>query len=212
MPFSAGISAAAGSLKDPAQAVLLGYRINLVPNPSFEVNTTGWAALTSGTVATTTDESWTGTQSAEVTITAPSGIQYGGTAIDRIPYQVAGSHTASAYVKLAAGSTTANLSLRYFEYETNLSTSTVGSGILDIEQVSDASGWVRLSGTYTRTAIANVVILRVYNDSTTSGDVFYVDGVMLESSSSLNDYFDGSLAGSFWVGTEHDSFSATTPY
>lgn len=211
MPLSAGIAAGAGSLKDPAQAVLLGYRVNLIPNPSFEVNTTGWYALTGASVATTTSEFNNGAQAAEVTLSSASGIQYGGAAADKIPYQGEGSHTASAYVKLATGATTANLSLRYYEYESQEATSTVSSGVLDLLQVSDTDGWVRLSGTYTKTGIANNVIIRIYNDSSTPGDVFYVDGVMLENSASLGDYFDGSIGG-FWTGTAHQSFSGATPY
>lgn len=211
MPLSLGISGGAGFLKNPGEPKALGYRVNYIPNPTFEVDTTGWYAITNGSLAATTDDAFTGTQCLEVTMTGPTGAQYGAAAGGKIPLPGQSTYYASAYVKLKAGSTTANLSLRYFEYENVDSTSTVGNAILDLQQVSDTDGWVRLDGFWNSGPLANYVIIRVYNDSTTSGDVYYVDSVMLEESASLGTYFDGSQEG-FWSGTAHDSFSGGTPY
>jgi hypothetical protein len=53
--------------------------------------------------------------------------------------------------------------------------------------------------------------IRVATSSTVSGEIFYVDSVMLEKSDTLRSYFDGGSNG-FWSGTANASFSGATPY
>jgi hypothetical protein len=63
----------------------------------------------------------------------------------------------------------------------------------------------------TKQGSANFMIIRVVTGSAVAGEIFYVDSVMLEKSTTLNSYFDGS-SGGFWAGTAHASFSGATPY
>jgi hypothetical protein len=70
--------------------------------------------------------------------------------------------------------------------------------------------WVRISGTINKAASANYLNFRIATSSTTSGDIFYVDDVMVEKGNTAGTYFDGDTG--FWAGTAHDSFSGSTPY
>jgi len=54
MPLSLGIASGAGFLKNPAEPRVLGYRVNYISNPSFEVDTTGWSAVAGATLARST--------------------------------------------------------------------------------------------------------------------------------------------------------------
>jgi hypothetical protein len=77
MPLSLGIASGAGFLKNPAEPAALGYRVNYITNPSFEVDTTNWTATASGTLARTTGEFNTGSASLAVTNGSGSGAQFG---------------------------------------------------------------------------------------------------------------------------------------
>lgn len=212
MPLSLGIAHGAGFLKNPAEPAALGYRVNYIPNPSFEVDLTGWDELTGATVTRVTSQSVNGSAAAQVVTTAASGFQWGNAALGgKIAYDKQGSYYASAYVKADAGAGSSVYSVRYYEYESDLSTSTVGSGVLGATTIVAADGWVRIGGTWTRTTAANNVIIRVFSTNIASGHTFYVDSVMMEHSSTLGTYFDGDTNG-FWSGTAHNSNSGATPY
>jgi hypothetical protein len=211
MPLSLGIASGAGFLKNPAEPAALGYRVNYITNPSFEVDTTGWSGVSSGTITRTTDEFNTGSASLSVTNASSSGAQFGnsGTMIPLVAG--GGTYYISAYVKLASGNSAANYYLRQLQYEEQSSTSTVGSGNVGTQNLSYTGEWVRLSGSFTKNAGANFAIIRVVTNSSTSGEIFYVDSVMLEKSNTLGTYFDGSSNG-FWAGSANASFSGATPY
>jgi hypothetical protein len=107
------------------------------------------------------------------------------------------------------GATTANYFIRQLQYE-NIGGSTVAAGNIGIQSLSVTGSWVRLTGTISKAATANYLTIRVVTASTTSGDIFYVDDVMVEKGDTAGTYFDGSTG--FWAGTAHDSFSGSTPY
>lgn len=211
MPLSLGVASGASNLKNPAEPFLLKYRTNMITNPSFEVDTTGWTSVAGATLTRSTSEFYTGSASLRVANSSQSAAQFdnGG---QMIPLnQGEGTYFISAYVKLDAGATTANYFLRFLQYVSQ-GGSTVGTGNVGTLSLSPAGGWTRLSGSFTKVGIANFAAIRVVTSSTTPTDIFYVDAVMLEKSSTLKPYFDGSSANSFWSGTPHASISATTPY
>ena len=207
MPLSLGIASGAGFLKNPAEPAALGYRVNYVPNPSFEVDTTGWSSIASATLARTTSEFNTGTASLSVTNASGSAATY--TMIPLIGGE--GTYYISAYVKLASGNSPANYFIRQLQYEDTLSGSTVSAGNIGIQNLSYTGNWVRLSGSVVKQGSANFMSIRIVTGSTVPGEIFYVDSVMLEKSNTLRSYFDGSNGG-FWTGTAHASFSGATPY
>ena len=205
MPLSLGVASGAGSLKDPAEPFLLGYRTNWVSNPSFETNTTRWSAVAGATLSRDTVNYRSGIASLKVVNASASAAQY-----SDLPL-VAGSgfYTISAYVKLETGATTANYFIRQLQYE-NIGGPTVSAGNLGIQSLSVTGNWVRLTGTINKAATANFLNFRIVTASTTSGDIFYVDDVVVEKGNAAGTYFDGDTG--FWAGTAHASFSGFTPY
>jgi hypothetical protein len=205
MPLSLGVASGAGYLKNPAEPFLLGYRTNWVENPSFEVDTTGWSGIAGATLSRDTVNYRSGVASLKVVNSSGSAAQY-----SNLPL-VAGSgfYTISAYVKLETGATTANYQIRQLQYE-NIGGPTVATGNVGTQNLSVTGNWVRLSGTINKAASANYLNFRVVTTSTTSGDIFYVDDVMVEKGNTAGTYFDGDTG--FWTGTAHGSFSGYTPY
>ena len=212
MPLSLGIASGAGFLKNPAEPAALGYRVNYITNPSFEVDTTGWSAVAGATLARTTGEFNTGSASLSVTNSSGSAAQFGAIDGAMIPLIAGeGTYYVSAYVKLANGNSAANYFIRQLQYEETSSVSTVSAGNVGIQNLSYTGNWVRLSGSVTKQGSANFMIIRVVTGSTVSGEIFYVDSVMLEKSDTLKSYFDGG-SGGFWSGAAIASFSGATPY
>lgn len=205
MPLSIGIASAAGSLKNPAEPLALGYRVNWIQNPSFEVDTTGWASIAGATLSRDTVEYRTGVASLKIINASASAAQY-----SNIPLVAgAGSYTISVYVKLGAGASTANYFIRQLQYE-NIGGPTVSASNLGIQSLSVTGNWVRLTGTITKAATANYLNIRIVTGSTINGDIFYVDDVLVEKSGIAGVYFDGDSG--FWSGTPHGSISGGTPY
>jgi len=207
MPSTSGIVSAAGFLKNPSEPSSLGYRVNYIPNPSFEVDTTGWSTIAGASISRVTDQSNTGSASLRVVNASTSAIQS-----PQIPFlEGQGVYTASTYIKLDTGATESNYFIRFLQYENLESTSTVGAGNIGITSLSVTGNWVRISGQFTRVTVANYFRLRIVTSSTTTGDVFFVDSIMLEKANSVGSYFDGSSNG-FWTGTPHNSYSGGSPY
>jgi hypothetical protein len=205
MPLSIGIASGAGNLKNPAQPLALGYRVNWVQNPSFEVNTIGWSSIAGATLSRDITEYRTGIASLKVVNASASAAQY-----SNIPLVAgSGSYTISAYVKLGAGASTANYFIRQLQYE-NIGGPTVSAGNIGIQSLSVSGNWIRLTGTITKAVSANYLTIRVVTSSTTNGDIFYLDDILVEKSNTADTYFDGDSG--FWSGTPHDSISGGTPY
>ena len=205
MPLSLGVASGAGYLKNPAEPFLLGYRVNWVENPSFEVDIEKWTGTPGATLTRDTANYRSGVASLKVVNASASTVQY-----SNLPL-VAGSgfYTISAYVKLETGATTANYFIRQLQYE-NIGGPTVATGNVGTQSLSVTGDWVRISGTINKAASANYLNFRIATSSTTSGDIFYVDDVMVEKGNTAGTYFDGDTG--FWAGTAHDSFSGSTPY
>jgi len=208
MPVNVGSIAGAGYLKNPEEAPRLGYRINYIKNPSFNVDIADWTSFNGTTLERTTDEFYVGSSCLKVTNTSGGGVQ----TLDRIPFiQSTDEWTVSAYVKLDPLNDNATYYLRHLQYTAINSLAAISSGNIGIESLTGADGWVRLSGSFTRTSGANFFALRIVTTSASNTDIFFVDGVMAERVSTLGTYFDGSSNG-FWTGTPNLSYSGATPY
>jgi hypothetical protein len=211
MPLTLGLSSGAGNLKNKAEAISLGYRVNYVSNPTFETNTTGWASVSGATLERVTDEYYTGSASLKVTnTTANPAAQFGGTNT-LIPFLFEGVYQISAYVKVGLGNAPANYFLRYLEYEFASGGSTIATGNVGVTQLSYTGDWVRISGSFTKNIIGNYLSVRVVGSLANPNEFFHVDSIMVENSSTLKPYFDGSSNG-FWTGSENASFSGGSPY
>ncbi len=211
MPLTLGIAGAAGFLKNPSEPELLGYRVNYIINPSFEVADTYWGSVGGATLTRTTSEFNTGSACLSVTNVSGSAAQFGPSGA-RIPLVAGeGIYYLSAYVKLASGNSTSNYFFRVLQYESNTASGTVSAANVGLQTLSYTGGWVRLSAPVTKNPLANYIVIRVATSSTISGEIFYIDSVMLEKSNTLGSYFDGGSNG-FWTGVPNDSFSGASPY
>jgi len=216
MPSTVGIFSASGSLKNTAEPAALGYRVNLVRNPSFEVDTTDWSSKGGSSIETSTTQTYVGTNSLKITLgsTATTGALYGPNG-NRIPGTPA-NYTVSCYLRPDSGVTDATYRVRMFTYGDDPNGSLLSSpGGGDTLITSAQSGvWTRLSNTFDLTALSamNYFSVAVERLSGGAGEIIYVDAFLVERSTTLGTYFDGSSATGFWTGTPHNSFSGGDPY
>ena len=187
-------------------------RTNLVTNPSFEVNTSGWASNASATISRISSDGFFGGSCLQVTKSAvtQSGA-YTSTGMSGI---IAGNnYTLSAYVKIPIGQESSIIRV-WGDWSTGTSyISTMASS--NTSSISSTDGWKRI--TVTGTAPSNAQQLNIYILQTvvgTAGQKFLLDGVMLEQSSNVLPYFDGSYAdplakaiSTSWNGTPNASTS-----
>lgn len=169
-----GTAHASTSTDTPLDAT--DVRTNLITNPSFETNTTSWSGTGSATIAQSATRAWVGTKSLLVTWpTAGAGSAHA----DITPggLVVGDTYVLSGYVYVPSGSPDVALAAPG-PAVTGTSTST-------------KSAWTQISLTFVATSATNVLRLTTAGAST-SGQTCYLDGVMLEHTDTLEDYFDGA--------------------
>lgn len=158
---------------------------NLITNPNFETNTTGWSG-TNATIARDPAYEFVGLNSLKVTPSTNTGrASFTATTVNGTMYRF------SAYV--------------YTTINKNLRVSVTSPAINGTTTAVVYNNWTRLDVSFT----ANGTSTTVNVESIDSLDPFYVDAVMLEASTTLNDYFDGSSYNSTWTGTANASTSTT---
>ena len=178
-------------------------RINLVTNPSFESNLSGWAASTNVSSITQSGNHWVGSFSLRATVTAIGTSQVTSTTgTGGIPV-VAGSTVAvAAYFLASAVGRTGTLYLNYYDSTgAYVSTGTVGSAALS------NTNWVQVSGTTTIPAGISYAAVVPALSSAAASEFWYIDGVLFEQSATVGSYFDGTIPGAFWTGTAGASTS-----
>jgi hypothetical protein len=198
-------------------------RLNYVANPSFELNSTGWA--TTGSNVTITQDATTfapqvgeygnllynaGAVALKVTMSASGtgqGTQY--TVSNLI---IGRTYTASAYVQPGTGiadvvMTIANGTGNAATSGTPYGDGTFGGGQYGGEPASlsqlPTGQYYRPSCTFTATADSHVLALEALEVSGASYPVsFWVDAVLVEDGEVLQPYFDGSFGvDAFWEGS-----------
>ena len=213
------------TLDDPVKGILAGYtitttRTNLVTNPSFEVNTTGWTQNAQVTIARSTE--WSASGSASVRVRPSTGSSDGyaallnGGSTNNIAVLNAGkTYTISAtcYLPIAQTGFLDSRARRILIYYRT------GAGSYSNVASTQAAttGETRVSATITIPIGTTEVLLRLYNGATNSetNDVFW-DAVLVEETASLLPYFDGTYADPYtgytlteqgWNGTANASTS-----
>jgi hypothetical protein len=223
LQIATGFQVDAFILDDALRGVLAGYtttttRTNLVPNPSFEVNTTTWTNSANCAITRITTDSLYGTASLQVTLTNPTGgngpvIASG----SRLPITVGVTYIASGYAKVPTGQPNVSLDLDIIWYNALTGGSIVGS-IDGVNYVlSSADGWRRFDVSGAAPVGATHAAVRLGSTGIVSGTFIYlVDGFLLETGSTLLPYFDGNYADPYtgytlteqgWNGTANASTS-----
>lgn len=197
-------------------------RTNKVFNPSFEVNTSAWTALTNSTLTRTTADYYIGEPATlaagQVTCTQnlATNIGFVTPAFYTMALFPGDEVTASAYVKAPIDAVSVKVGVRFY-----------GAGDVLIKEVTSFSPrlvpvdgkWHRVSSVAALapngTQTAGFVI---YSTSAmANGQYYYVDGILMEDGATLNDYFDGStsIGATVWTGTPHlstSTFDLTASY
>ena len=164
-------------------------RVNLVTNPSFKTDTTGWSVTGSSTIARITTDAFYGSSCLQVTkaASANSGV----ITASRIAVTAASSYAVSAYVKVPDNQQTGTLQIDVKWYTaisggTLISTSST-TGI----EVPTGSEWTRLMGVMIAPALAvGATISIVQPIAGTVSKKFLVDAVLLENATYVGEYFD----------------------
>ena len=191
-------------------------RTNLIINPNFETNTTGWAGNVS-TIARSTTYQYSGAASVLVTSSATN---YNGINLPtRVDVSPNTAYTLSGYCRNISGSTRfIYIGVQWFTAagvyisETN----SFAQGSLAV-----AAGWVLRSATGTSPANAASAQIFMLSGSTglTAGWETAFDNMLFEEGSSVLPYFDGTSAAAYsgytltsqsWSGTANASTSTAT--
>lgn len=185
-------------------------RTNRLANPSFESsNTQYWAVTANNRVSTASSlfgaSACISVQSANNTAAGISA--YGNTgATTYISASPNTYYTFSAYVK-NLNSPGGLITARIRDINaTTLAVSATTSAVF----VTSTSSWTRVYVTILTNSSTGYIIPAIFNTTGASAlgtQVYITDGAMLEQSSSLNEYFDGSFSTASWNGTTNLSTS-----
>lgn len=173
---------------------------NLVTNPSFETNTTGWT-VTAGALTRITTDAVFGSACGSFAAAASGNVAF----ID-ITALASTTYTYSLYVKGESGKT---LLITIQEFAGATSVGITNSAILT------ANGtWQRISVTRAFGATATTARLRLQNTTVGTHTILF-DAALLTTGSATESYFDGNTTGvndtTFaWTGTANNSSSTRT--
>lgn len=164
-------------------------RDNLIVNPSFKTNTTGWSATGSSTITRITTDAFSGSSCLEITKAA--AVNSGAVTASRISVSAANSYAVSGYVKVPEGQETGTLQINVAWYTAltggSLISTTATTGLENIPN----GDWVRLVGVMTAPALALGALISVVQPlAGTVSKKFYADAFMFEAASYVGEYFD----------------------
>ena len=164
-------------------------RSNLVVNPSFKTDATGWTGTGSATVARITTDAFFGSTCLRVTKAASSNS--GAVISSRISVSAATSYAVAAYVKVPAGYETGVFQVNVAWYTATSGGSLISTSSTISSQIIDGDGWVRLMGVFTAPSLSLGALISVVQPTAgTASEIFYVDAVMFEAASYVGEYFD----------------------
>ena len=147
---------------------------NLLANGDFETSTTGWTAVGTCTLTSSTSQAENGTHSLSNVTTAVNS----GAISPNVPVGPNGVYTVSAYVYNAAGAT--------LNYVVNQLTSGLGNVGTSTGSIVGTAGWQRITVTINQTT-GTTAYLNLQITSATS-TTFYVDAVQFEQGAAANTF------------------------
>lgn len=178
---------------------------NLIQNPSFELDTTGWVAGNAATSISTSDaQAWVGGDCLEISRTAQSSPDF----IYSATCQGVGSGDATSGQTVTI---TAYVYIPSASYSKVTAVSIVATGVAStfVTKPTAADSWYRIRLTAVLSATLDNVQIQFWTDDT-HGDgqvVAYVDAVQAEVRTTPSPYCDGDQPGCTWAGTAHNSNS-----
>lgn len=179
-------------------------RLNRAPNPSFEVNTTGWAAVRSSIARVAASVAGDGAYALQVTndSSTSSGEHYAHIT-PRLPVVPGEDIIASAYFKSISGAAGgADICLSFRDSGGTEITAVVGDPVTML-----TTDWVRPFVTAKAPAGAVDVSIMFRTPQASADAVWLLDAVLVEGGTFLGRYFDGGSEGGSWIGTPENSTS-----
>jgi hypothetical protein len=164
-------------------------RNNLIVNPSFKTNTTGWSATGSSTLSRITSDYFYGSSSLQVAKAASANS--GAVTSSRILVTQSLSYALGVYVKIAATEEPGTLVARVQWYDSATAGSLLSTSNTISLDVIPGDDWVRLTGVFTAPLTALSALISIVQPTAgTAAETFYVDAVLFEQASYLNEYVD----------------------
>jgi hypothetical protein len=171
-----------------------GSRTNIITNPSFETTTYQWYYYGQESLTLNSSEYYSGEKSALVTYTSgDESIEgYDATTYYESPLGVGveivenQDYTMSAYIKQASAPGSAQIVTIWRDSSYDF----IGSAILSSPTSTNTSSWTRVSTTETAPEGAAYLLFGIRNLSN-----HYIDAAMIEQSSTLESYIEGSVSG-----------------
>jgi len=181
------------------------YRTNLVTNPAFESGSTAWNSNQGSSISLNTSSGLFGSNCLEVT---QSASVFSGTVMDNIAVNPSTTYTFSYYVKTGSGTTNINLGGVVFFRDSSYAINPTWFYTSNVNY-TNSQGWVRASRTFTTASDTRYIQLFICpTDNGVPGQKFLIDGVMLEQSSSVSTYFDGTYTGNLITNPSFESGSS----
>ena len=164
-------------------------RVNLLTNPSFQTNTTGWSGVGSATIARSTSDSVFGSSCLAVTKAAASNS--GVSLASRVAVTQNLSYAVSAYVKIPSSSEDGSLQIKVEWFTAVAGGSSISSTTSSLVAVTSGSDWVRIAKIATAPSTAAGVMISIIQPTAgTASKIFLVDAALLEQASAVNLYID----------------------
>lgn len=178
-------------------------RKNYCTNPSFETNTTGWSATEASFSRQTDSAPIDGVTVLEVTnsgVSAAHRLDYASGTPQ--PAQPGQTWSSSIYAKLMSG-----LGLGWQMQITYLNSSLTPIATKLSDPFDITSEWSRMYTSFVAPDNTAFVTSSVVAPTGMEGSVYRVDGMLLEISTTVDRYFDGSSYDATWDGTAENSSS-----
>jgi hypothetical protein len=183
----------------------IGSVTNLITNPSFENNTTGWSASGATVAATAETRAVVGTKYAKVVGSGSGTYPRTTYTFNSLPV---GNYALQFRYK-ADSATAANGF--WYAWAFQPSATSLTTGTFSNTGISDTDGWVTVRSTFSVASGQSDIQLWFYlNGNASATSTLLLDGIQVESGSVINKYCDGSLIGNgshVWNETAHVSTS-----
>lgn len=152
---------------------------NLITNPSFDVDTTGWLNFTSTSGSRVTSDQYSGQGSLLVsTSAANAGLKW--------PYTLAASATYSLSMYVKAPTAFSTFEIGYTNDGTNFTSCATAQTV--------TASWSRITCTFTMSGAVSGSRFIYFRQTDSTARSFLVDAVQLESGSAVSNYSLGSLS------------------
>lgn len=177
-------------------------RTNLVVNPNFDLNLTGWSAVTNCTLSQSTAWTQYGSKSMAVAPAGTGVMQVN--VVGQTPVVGGGQYTFSVFGRAAVNPVQINVQITWLDaVGAQLSTSSTAAA----GPYATSTSTARAVLSATAPTLATSCTIQLTTSTVNGGDVLYLDACLFEQAATADTYVDGDTVGYRWTGTRHNSVS-----